>query len=101
MRKVQINSRKFKAVIFDLDGTMIDNIPYHFRAYKEASKSFGVDITEKFFYKNMSGRTNREILSRLLGVKDPKKIHKYAVKKEIIYRKIYRPNLKEIPGLKK
>ena len=33
-----------RGLIFDLDGTLADTMPYHFQAWKKASNKFGADI---------------------------------------------------------
>jgi HAD superfamily hydrolase (TIGR01509 family) len=33
-----------RGLIFDLDGTLADSMPYHFQAWKKASNKFGADI---------------------------------------------------------
>ena len=33
-----------KAYIFDMDGTMIDNVPYHVLAWKEFSRKYGNEL---------------------------------------------------------
>lgn len=36
-----------KAVIFDLDGVIVDTAHYHFLAWKRQAKELGIDLTEK------------------------------------------------------
>jgi len=35
---------QFKAVIFDLDGVLIDSMPHHVRAWQEVFRTFGVEL---------------------------------------------------------
>jgi len=37
-----------KALIFDLDGTLADTMPYHFQAWQKACKRFGIDMDTAF-----------------------------------------------------
>src|SRR3989338_1547434 len=99
MAKVKIDSKKIKAVIFDMDGTMVDNLPYHWKAWKQLASKFGVKITREFFFYKMNGRTNKDLLPMLLGIEKSALIKKYAEKKENHYRRIYWPHVKEIKGL--
>ena len=40
-----------KALIFDLDGTLLDSMPLHYLAWKEICKEkLNYDFTEEFFY---------------------------------------------------
>lgn len=37
-----------KGLIFDLDGTLANTMPYHMKAWKEACRSFGMDMSSEF-----------------------------------------------------
>ena len=50
-----------KAVIFDMDGVIIDSEPLHAKAAVNAMKKFGVDITEEFCY-GFVGSTAKHML---------------------------------------
>lgn len=41
-----------KGLIFDLDGTLADTMPYHFNGWKKASLKFGADIDTAFLRKH-------------------------------------------------
>jgi len=41
-----------KGLIFDLDGTLADTMPYHFEGWKKASIKFGADIDPAFLRKH-------------------------------------------------
>lgn len=41
-----------KGLIFDLDGTLADTMPYHFRGWQTACKKFGADIDTAFLRKH-------------------------------------------------
>ncbi len=47
-------SGKISALIFDLDGTLIDTMPAHYLAWKEAIKAYDWQFTEEHFY-SMAG----------------------------------------------
>ncbi len=49
MKKLSVNPRA-KALIFDLDGTLVDSMPLHFEAWKEVCASKGFDFSEEEFY---------------------------------------------------
>ena len=89
----------YDSIIFDMDGTMVDNLPYHWKAWKQLASKFGVKITREFFFYKMNGRTNKDLLPMLLGIEKSALIKKYAEKKENHYRRIYWPHVKEIKGL--
>ena len=41
-----------KGLIFDLDGTLADTMPYHFQGWKKASMKYGADIDNNFLHKH-------------------------------------------------
>ncbi len=89
-----------KAVIFDLDGTLLDNNSYHLKSWLEYLKSIGRDISEEEYNANINGRTNSDVIKyiyqRPLTDED---ILKYTLEKEALYRKLYKPFIKPISGL--
>jgi beta-phosphoglucomutase-like phosphatase (HAD superfamily) len=41
-----------KGLIFDLDGTLADTMPYHFKSWKTACQKFGADLDTSFLRKH-------------------------------------------------
>lgn len=90
-----------KAVIFDVDGTMLDNNQYHKQAWQQFLKQQGREITDEEFNEKISGRTNMDAVQHIYGKRmSEEEAAKYYLEKEEIYRKLYRPHIKEIAGLK-
>jgi beta-phosphoglucomutase family hydrolase len=89
-----------KAFIFDMDGTLVDNMPYHSRAWLELFKSQGFHMEADEFLRCTAGKTNSEILRETVGKHlSEHEIQMLSNQKEECYRKIYRPNLKPAKGL--
>lgn len=44
-----------KGLIFDLDGTLADTMPFHFKAWQAASAKYGANIDSDFLRKRMGG----------------------------------------------
>jgi beta-phosphoglucomutase len=87
------------AVIFDMDGVIVDNDVYHFRAWGELCKKYGINVSHDEV-KSWFGNTNTMILRSLFGnAIDDEKIDRLGREKEIIYRDIYQPEIKAVPGL--
>lgn len=88
-----------KAVIFDMDGTIVDNMVYHHKAWQEKLADLGKPMTFEAVQEQIHG-INREILKSLFGNRftatDRKRI---SSEKEAIYRRIYEGKLSFIPGL--
>ncbi len=66
-----------KAVIFDLDGVLLDNTPIIIKIFQEDAKMAGIKIPDKKSIMNTLGFTWTEMVEKLLG-KDQKykKIHR-------------------------
>lgn len=48
-------SPKTKGLIFDLDGTLVNTMPYHFQAWQLAAKDYGMEMTRDFLSSVMGG----------------------------------------------
>ncbi len=86
-------------VIFDVDGTMVDNAEYHRAAWVELGARYNKTISSEFYQKRIHAQTNQSIVRVIFGDVSDEAIHKISSEKEIIYRESYRPVIKEIPGL--
>lgn len=86
------------ALLFDLDGTLIDSMPHHHGAWIEWHKRHGHAMDEAGFFAATAGRTNPEILGEMLPHLDADAIHALAEEKEAIYRELARPALQLIGG---
>jgi beta-phosphoglucomutase family hydrolase len=88
-----------KAFIFDMDGTMIDNMMVHHRAWHKKLNSLGLDMSLEDVMEKVHG-VNVEILERLFGDRfTPEERVKISWEKEEAYREIFRPELQLISGL--
>ncbi len=88
------------AVIFDLDGTLVDNNPYHLKAWQEFYKLRNRTLTEKEYKQNFNGKTNTDVLAYVFNQPlSPQQIEDYTNEKEALYRKIYKPFIKPVKGL--
>lgn len=88
------------AVIFDLDGTLLDNNSFHRKTWEAYLKNIGKLISEEEFNTNLNGRTNKDAIEYIYGRKmDEVESTKYTLEKEALYRQIYKPFIKPVPGL--
>jgi len=88
------------AAIFDMDGVIIDNNPYHQEAWKTFCMQHAFQLEEQQFKEHVYGRTNRDILQYLFQreVSDAE-ISSFGEEKEGIYRSIFEPVIKPVTGL--
>lgn len=50
-----------KAIIFDVDGTLIDTMPWHFKAWQEVGRLHGFEYPEEVFYRYAGMPTYRVV----------------------------------------
>ena len=86
------------AVIFDMDGVLVDSYQAHFESWKRVYSAEGLDYTESAFAADF-GRTSRDILRRTLGdgVTDAR-VSELDGRKEAFYRDILRENFPAMDG---
>ena len=89
-----------EAVIFDLDGTLINNNSYHIEAWKVFYNKIGKQFSKEEYTKNINGRINRDIFNYIFNTAlSAELIEEYSNEKEALYRKLYKPHIKPINGL--
>ncbi|MDR1895828.1 MAG: HAD family phosphatase [Prevotellaceae bacterium] len=82
------------AVIFDMDGVLVDNARFHEQAFAEYFKKYGITLKPEMY-----GRGNEEIMSELFPNETLDRQIKFAAEKEAYYRKIYAPHIQPVAGL--
>ncbi|WP_228852895.1 HAD family hydrolase [Aegicerativicinus sediminis] len=96
---LNLRSLTYKAVIFDMDGTMIDNMMVHHRAWQKKLKELGLHFTIEEVMEQIHG-INEEIMERLFGNRfTPEERKFHAFDKEARYREIYKDSLALLDGL--
>jgi len=88
-----------KAFLFDMNGTMIDDMDYHIIAWHRILNELGAGITLERMKAECYGK-NDELLERMLpGKFTQKEKERMSVEKERKYQEEYRPKLALLPGL--
>lgn len=88
-----------KGIIFDMDGTMVDNMMVHHRAWQRKLAELGLDLSLEEVKEKIHG-INEEILARLFGDRfTPEQCRQISWEKEAAYREIFLPDLQLLPGL--
>ena len=79
----------FKAILFDVDGTLVDNMMVHHRAWQRKLRELGLDYSLERVKEEIHG-VNLEILERLFGDRfTPAERQRIADEKEATYREIF------------
>ncbi|WP_117238071.1 HAD family hydrolase [Thermus sediminis] len=86
-----------RALLLDLDGTLVDTDPLHLLAWREVLRSFGLEVDPEFYRKRISGRLNPEIVRDLLGM-EGEEAGRLIEAKEAHFRELAQ-GLKPTPGL--
>jgi HAD superfamily hydrolase (TIGR01509 family) len=96
-----VNESTKWAVIFDMDGTMVDNRAFHEKAWLELGRRRGLTVlTPEYYRARVHSRSNAEIVRTLMGADaTPDLIREIGTAKEALYRELYAPFVREVPGL--
>ncbi len=82
------NTRKTTAVIFDMDGVLVDSYNAHFESWLQTARAHGLDMTHQQFAETF-GRTTREIITALWGDSvSGDRVAEWDDQKELAYRQI-------------
>lgn len=93
---------KYRALIFDMDGTIVHNMPFHNQALLDtlAEADIPVQMNLNEFYRSIYGKKTDEVLRMMLGPQaSNSQIAHWSERKEVLYRKQCAPHLKPLPGL--
>jgi beta-phosphoglucomutase family hydrolase len=86
------------AVIFDLDGVLVDSAEAHHQSWRALAAELGQDVTAEQFASSF-GRQNRDIIPLLFGGGDDHaRIHRLSHRKETLYRDMVRGRVPAMPG---
>lgn len=85
------------AILFDLDGTIVNTDPIHYQAWQQMLSTYNIEIDETFYKSRISGRLNPEIIQDILPQLSLVEGQKFADDKEALFRQ-RASHLKPISG---
>jgi HAD superfamily hydrolase (TIGR01509 family) len=92
------HSFRLRAVVFDLDGVIVDSHPIHRIAWKDFLRSVGKEVDESALDFVLDGRTRKEILLHFLGPLTGKQLDHYGHLKDELLRTLT-DKMRTIPGV--
>ncbi len=88
-----------QALIFDMDGTMIDSMPWHAQSWIAFTQRHGMAIDVDELMRRTTGCTGIECMCDLFGRDlDEAEAHALIQEKEDLYRALYAPVFAEVAG---
>ncbi len=91
--------KRVGAFIFDMDGTMIDSMPYHAQSWVEFIRVHALDIPIDEVMRRTTGRTAVECMRELFQAELPEaQCLQLVQQKEQLYRELFAPVFTEVTG---
>ncbi len=87
------------AVVFDMDGVIVDTNPTHKIAIQQFCARYGLNLSEEELCTKVYGRTNRDWITNLFGKLTEEQLEAYAFEKEQLFRELYAPIIEPVKGL--
>jgi beta-phosphoglucomutase-like phosphatase (HAD superfamily) len=88
-----------QALIFDMDGTMVDSMPSHAESWLVLAQRHGIEVDLPELMRRTTGRTGLECM-RILFERELSDAEAFAYlqEKEALYREIFAPQFAEVQG---
>lgn len=88
-----------RALIFDVDGTIVDSMPAHARSWELFRRRHGIDLSIEEILRRTTGRNGLECIRELMGpdVNDQDALL-LIEQKEAEYRRIFAEDFREVAG---
>lgn len=93
--------KKYRAVLFDMDGVIVDNHAYHQRAWVSFSQKHQLTLSEEEYRQHINGRTIGAAIEYVFRDQSLSAAEKARLgdEKEVEYRAVYGPHLAPTSGL--
>lgn len=87
------------ALLFDIDGTLVDSDPLHLTAFNKVFEPYGHTFDKERFDRELHGLANVEIGARLLSGETPERQLEILMEKEARFRDIAAEGVEPVSGL--
>lgn len=87
------------AVIFDMDGVIIDSNPFHKISLRQFCEKYGYHLSDQELISKIYGRTNKEWIANLFGALSHEELIRYEEEKEGLFRELYKNDIRALKGL--
>lgn len=89
-----------QAILWDMDGVIVQSGEYHYRAYRELFEEIDVPFSREQYFDELFGVRNWDIIRTVAGDLPREEIEALAERKEEKFRKHARGNIEALPGAK-
>ena len=90
-------SNAFRAVIWDMDGVIIDSAEEHRQAWQRLAHEEGVRFSDADFWSTF-GKRDDDIITLVWGMQSPERLQELADRKEAYFRALIRDSAAPLPG---
>lgn len=91
-------SKTVQAVIWDLDGVIVDSADAHRISWQQLAKEEGITYTDAEFWSNF-GKRNDDIIATTWGTLPPEQVKALGDRKEIHFRHFIKEGITALPGV--
>jgi beta-phosphoglucomutase len=87
-----------RAILWDMDGVLVNSMEFHYQAYREVLSEFGRDLSREEYLGSLIGLRNYVILRRLLGDLPDDEVQRLMKAKEAAFRRRAAGHIEPLPG---
>jgi len=92
--------RAVEAILWDLDGVIVQSGEYHYEAYRELFGELDVPFNREQYFDELFGIRNWAIIRTVAGERPIEEIERLAERKEEKFRRIAKGKILALPGAK-
>ncbi len=88
-----------KGAIFDMDGVVVDNHQYHFKAWMAFEQKYKFNLHAEIYRDTFNGKTNADLFKMIFGSVTDEQMKTLADEKEGMYQELYLEHMRAHTGL--